>query len=259
MAKEKTKKQTKKPTLKATNLKKAQASKTKVVKKSVEQTKTTKKPKSSVTKKVNFKKYSKFIYTAVGVVAILYGLWYYKSLFVAATVNNVPIFRHQIIAELERQAGPQILEQLVIENLLLQKAEAGNVTVTEEEVNEEVNNLVSNLEQQGQTLTSFLQMRGLSEADLKTQIKTSLIYQKLVEEKVSVTDEEVNAYIEENNEAYAERLSEDEQAVKNEVKEQLTQQQLGMASQQLITELKEQANINYFLFKDQMQQPALGF
>lgn len=171
--------------------------------------------------------------------------WYYRSLFVVATVNGQPITRLSYIQELERMSGQQALNALVTKSLILQEAREKNVSVNDDEVNKEIKQIEDNLKQQGQDLTSVLALQGLTQDALREQIYLQKLVEKMVGDKVKVTDEEVSSYIESNQETLPEGQSEEEQ--RQNVREQLRQQKLNEQVQTWLQELQQKAQINYLV------------
>jgi hypothetical protein len=88
-------------------------------------------------------------------------------------------------------------------------------------------------------------MQGLTRQDFLTQLKLRSLVEKLLADKIKVTDKEVAEYIEKNQETLPENLKEDE--IKKGVGEQLKQQKLASSSQEWLANLTKNAKINYFV------------
>ena len=171
------------------------------------------------------------------VIALIYLL---RSFFVVALVNGEPITRLQVVDELEKQGGKQITESLVTESLIRQKAREKGIQATEDELNKEISSLEELYKQQGQELSQVLEMRGMTREDLVSQIELKIFLDKLVG-NAEVTDEEVQKFIDENNEAYGGTLTPED------VRAQLVEQKKSEKSQQFITDLQKNAKIQYFV------------
>jgi foldase protein PrsA len=168
-----------------------------------------------------------------------------KGFFVAALVNGQPITRLSLIAELEKQGGKQTLASLVNQTLILQEAKKKNIEVSQEEIDTQAKQIEDSLKQQGQDLNTALAMQGLTKKDFMMQLKLRSLVEKLLADKIEVTDKEVAEYIEKNQETLPENLKEDE--IKKGVREQLKQQKLASKSQEWLTNLQKNAKINYFV------------
>jgi len=184
-----------------------------------------------------------FVFLTIIFLAVI--LNYAKGWFVAAIVNNRPIFRFTLIKELEKQAGKGILDSLVTKSLILQEAKKQNIKINDNEINQEIKQLEENLSEQGQDLDQALEAQGVSKEELKEQIKIQKIVEKIVGENLDVTDEEVNDYIEENKDLLAEDA--DPEETKENVKQQLIQQKMNSEIPLWIESLHDNASIRYFL------------
>lgn len=173
------------------------------------------------------------------------GIYFFKSLFIAATVNGQPISRLQVVQELEKQSGKQTLESLVTKNLILQEMEKKNITVSNEEVASEIKKIEDALKQQGRTLSDALSQQGLTRPELEEQLKIQKMIEKLFSKDAVVSDKEVEAYIEENKDALP--ADQEESVLKTTIKEQLKQQKLTTKFQTWLEGLQKQAKIEYYV------------
>lgn len=174
------------------------------------------------------------------VLAAIVLVYLMRGMFVVAMVNGEPITRLDVIKELEMQGGKQISESLITEALVRQKAREKGIQATKEELDKEISTLEETYKQQGQELSEVLAMRGMTREDLVKQIELKIFLDKLVGQ-ATVSDEEVAAFIEENNEAYGGTLTPED------VKAQLTDQKVQQASSEYITNLQKEAKIQYFV------------
>ncbi len=189
---------------------------------------------------------ARYLFIIVLVLAVLgSSLYYFRGIFVAATVNGTPITRLETIRELEKQAGAQALESLVTQKLIEQEAQKRGITVSEEEINEELANIKSRLEQQGQSLPTILEMQGLTQDEVKENLRFQVLIDKMTADDVAVSDEEVDQFIEENQENIADE--QDEEEVRGQVRTQLERQKASTAAQGLVSQLREGASINYYV------------
>ncbi|MDP3998492.1 MAG: SurA N-terminal domain-containing protein [bacterium] len=178
------------------------------------------------------------------VVIILAGLLYYfRGQFVVASVNGQPIWRFTLIRELENQAGKQTLDGLVTKTLVFQEAKKKNITVSEEELNQETQKLDENFKKQGGDLNQFLESQKMTQEEFQERIKLQKIVEKLVGD-VEVTDQEVDDYLAKNKSFLPEGASEEE--LKRTAKEQLRQQKLNEKIQSWIKSLRDNAKVSYF-------------
>lgn len=186
-----------------------------------------------------------YIIGGLVVIILLALLVYFRSLFVVATVNGQPVTRLNYIKELEQVSGQQALNTLVTKTLILQEAKSKNVTVSDQEVNDEIKKIEESLATQGQQLDSVLQLQGMTKESLREQIYLQKLIEKMVGSDVNVTDKEVDDYIAQNQESLPEGT--DAAAMKTQVKEQLQQQKLNEQVQTWLQNLQQSADVKYWI------------
>jgi len=181
----------------------------------------------------------------IAVIIVVGGLAYiYKGLFIAATVDGIPISRIAIIQELEKASGKDLLDSLIIEKLVQNEANAKKIIVSNDEINAAIKNIEDQVAAQGATLDAALSAQGMSMEDLKKQIIFQKEIEKLVADKINVTDEEAAQYIKDNAISIPEGQ---EAATAAQIKDELRNQKLSTESNTLIATLKSQAKIRYFV------------
>lgn len=183
------------------------------------------------------------IFLVVLIAALL--IYFTKGLFVAALVNGRPIFRLSLIQELEKQSGQKALDSLITQTLILQEANKQKVNVSDQDVNQALKDLEDNITQQGGNLDQLLAVQGMTREDLKQQIKLQKIVEKIVGKDVTVSDEETDEYIKNNQSQLPE--GETTEQLRAEVKEQLRQQKISEKITVWVEDLRAKANINYFV------------
>ncbi|KKQ29777.1 MAG: hypothetical protein A3C22_02440 [Candidatus Levybacteria bacterium RIFCSPHIGHO2_02_FULL_37_10] len=185
------------------------------------------------------------VFIGLIVVILAIGIFFLKGLFVAALVNGEPITRITIVKELEKQGGKQALSSLVNQTLILQEAKKKNVQVSQGEIDASIKKIEDSLKTQGQNLETALAQQGMTRQDLSMQLKLRNLVEKLLADRIKVTDKEVADYIEKNKDTFPIDMKEPE--IKKSVTEQLKQQKLGSSSQAWLQELTKNAKINYFV------------
>ncbi len=216
--------------------------------------KTVRKPVSSVTKKEVVeqdvlketsprKSMKPFALVLIGF--LLVAAFFCKQYFVAAMVNNKPILRMSIIKELEKQGGQQALDSLVTQELIKQEGAKRGITVNDEDVNKKLTELDTQFKAQGQSLDKVLEQQGLNREAIKDQLKVQITLEKLLGDKVNVTEKEVDEALEQQKELFAEEK--DKNKVRTTIRETLKSQKLSTEAQTLLAELKKNAKINQFV------------
>jgi len=185
------------------------------------------------------------IVPAVSILLLFALLYTFKGVFVAAMVNNQLISRQELDRELEKQAGKQALENMIIEKLILQEAKKKGVTVASDQVDQKLVEIDEQFKTQGQSLDTYLASRGQTKDDVKKQVKVQLLVEKMLGDSVKVTDEEIKDYFDKNKSMFPKDATLESQ--KDEIKNSLTQEKLSTSFQSWIENLKKDAKINYFI------------
>jgi len=180
----------------------------------------------------------------VAAVALLVLGFMYKGLVVAAWVNGAPISRFQVLGQLEKMSGKNVLDSLITKKLIEDEAKAKGIAVTKDEVSAEISKIEEQIKTQGGTLDAALEQQGMTREDLEIQISVNTKIQKLLADKLSVTDEEIAKYITDNKVNVPKGQ---EQQFNDSIKAQLAQQKLSTEAQSLVASLKGSAKIKYFV------------
>jgi len=167
------------------------------------------------------------------------------GLVVAATVNNKPIWRWQLVSELEKQGGKQVLDNLVTQQLILQEAQKQGVVITDDDLNKEVEAIEANLKTQGGDLDSLLSFQGQTREDFRESLRTRILIKKILADKATVTDEEARKFFDENKTQFPANSKYED--VQGEVKETLVEQKIGQVYQEWIDQVKANSQVNYLL------------
>jgi len=146
---------------------------------------------------------------------------------------------------------PRYLEQLATERVLLAEAEARGVTIPDEEVDAQLEQIRGGYETE-EAFTKFLNEVGFeNEADFRDFIRENLLVQRVVEELsqgVEVTDEEVRSFYDENQAQI--------NAPFERVRDRIQQQLVGERLNEQIAELREASDVQ--VFPENLTQAATG-
>ena len=179
------------------------------------------------------------------VVIILGAVLYYgKGLLIVAIVDGRPISRLTLINELDKQAGKNTLDSLITKALILQEARKQKIEISDDEVNKEIKQIEENLTSQGQDLDQVLGIQGVNRDELEKQIKIQKIVERIAGQDISVSDQEVDDYIEQNKELFTEDA--DMEETRGNIKQQLEQQKMNEEIPLWIESLHDKASIHYF-------------
>lgn len=174
-------------------------------------------------------------------VLVVLGMGYmrYKYVLVPATVNGSPVYGWQYVKSLNQSAGKQVMDQLIVEKLISQEAKKLNITLTQQEIDDEIGRLDAQFESVG-GLDAFLSTQGLSKSDIQGQLELNLKVQKIVADKVSVSQEEVDKYYTENQAEYTEVTMEE---AKGQIQQMLVDQAMQQQISTWIQDLRAKAQV----------------
>lgn len=123
---------------------------------------------------------------------------------VVAKVNGVEISKDQLYDLMAANVGPDALNSLIQEELLRQEVDKAGVSVSQEEIEAEIAKIKESVGGD-EAFENALAMYGMTMEDLEAQTKTQLQIEKIVEPQLSITEEDIRAYYDENTELLSER------------------------------------------------------
>ena len=191
------------------------------------------------------KRYLLFVLVILAIGGVVY---FGFRLFFAASVNGRLISRFSVIKSLEKQGGKTTLDTIILKALINQEAKKRKIDVTEKELDAELVKIESNVTSQGTTLEALLLQQGMTKKDLANEIKLQLLVTKMVSDKVSVTEKEIDEYLASQNEQSSSDLDQSTPEItRDQAKEAIKQQKTQEEIQNLVADLKAKAKINYFI------------
>lgn len=181
------------------------------------------------------------------VLLVALAFWFLRDQVIVAMVNGKPITRFQVISELEKQGASQILDSLVTMELVNQAINKADVGVDNQEITDQMTEIEASLAAQDQNLDDILAMQNLTREDIEKDIKLNLQVDKILADKIQVTEEEVMEYFETNKEFLGEDANYGE--MKEDIEAQVIQEKRSAAQQEWLETLRSEANIRYLRFE----------
>ncbi len=169
----------------------------------------------------------------------------FRKQIVVARVNGSPIYRWELVSELEENYGSQALNSLVVQKIVYQEAEKHGVSVGSEEVEEEIGKLESTAQAQGANLDQVLGMYGVNRSGLEETLRYQLLVTKLADADVSVSDEEIDQYWEETQDQFGEGTKKED--VVETLRESLSRQKADQKISEWLQNLQENAEVKQYL------------
>lgn len=145
---------------------------------------------------------------------------------------------------MKKQIGKQVADRLIVEKLILDEAAKKNVSVTEDELNKEIEEIKKNFSADV-SLESVLQNQGMTMEDLKKDLRLKILATKIVADKVTVTEEEIKNYLSQNPDFLKEETDKVKKA--EEAGKLLKDEKLNQEFVTLIEELKKSSNIQIYI------------
>lgn len=123
------------------------------------------------------------------------GIWFLTNAAgnTVATVGNTKITKAAFQKELEKYGGSMVLRELIADQLILDGAKKYNLTVSDQEVENEIANLRSQYPSEEQFQLSLSQ-NNVTLDDLKEKARINLLLEKLAEKDVTVSEAEMQQY-----------------------------------------------------------------
>jgi foldase protein PrsA len=190
-------------------------------------------------------KYRNIIILVIFLALIGVFLYFAKSLFVVAMVNGKPITRLSLIRQLERTNGKTALDSLVNQTLIEEEAKKENITVTDADIQNELEKVKKQLDSQGMTLDSALSAQGMTMSDFEENLRMKQTVEQILKDKINVSDADVKKYFDDNKASYGKDAKFED--LQQSIKDQLQSDKLSTEFQTWYNQLKNQSDIKYFI------------
>lgn len=121
---------------------------------------------------------------------------------VVARINNEAITKNELYEILVKQNGEEALNSLISDRIINLEAKKQSITISQEEMQKELDEVIAQSGGQEQ-FELTLKMYGYSQEDIKQNIEMNLKINKLLESDITITEEEMAVYFEENKDTFA--------------------------------------------------------
>lgn len=165
-----------------------------------------------------------------------------------ATVNDVVITQGQLNKALMKQYGVEVLESLMTNEIIKQEAKAQKIKISDEDLNNEYQ-VYADYYGGEEALLESIATYNMTKDDILNDIKTYLLTVQLLEKEITLTDEEIHAFYEENKANYTsdegEQLAFED--VKEDVKAGLLEERIDAEYESWLDEKFEQYDVKTYL------------
>ena len=125
-----------------------------------------------------------------------------KSSSVVATIGDELVTRSEWDAELQRQYGAMVLEQILTSKAAEKEAKTLGIDVTREEVEWELKQQMRGYDDEEAYFQAMQEQLGMSPRQLRQDLYNRLLMEKIATNGVVVTEEEVERYLEKHRDVY---------------------------------------------------------
>lgn len=179
------------------------------------------------------------------IVLVTFGYLAYKNL-VFAWVGTTPLTRLDLYHRMEKQSGKELSERMISEALVLNEAKKRNVTVSQDEINQQIGTIE---QQQGgkDKLEEALTAQKMSRQDLETEIKFSKLIDKMFGSDVKIEDADIDAYMEQNKDQLgtvpADKNSSESALMRQQISETLKRQKVNQSFSDWLAEAQKSNDV----------------
>jgi len=187
----------------------------------------------------------KLTYIVIIIAAVSGVAYYYKNIFVAASVNGGFISRLSVISELEKQSGKQALDYLITQKLIDDEIKKSGIQINNEDLTKKIDGITAQVESQGSTLAAMLVSQGMTQKEFTDRISVQMKLEKILADKTSVSDTEVAQYMKDNKITVPKGT--DPTETKSQIKDTIRQSKFSAAANAWVSDLRSKANIKYYI------------
>ncbi|ADL07837.1 PpiC-type peptidyl-prolyl cis-trans isomerase [Thermosediminibacter oceani DSM 16646] len=143
-----------------------------------------------------------YLIIATAILALIAGCSPGSSKEVVARVNGEEISKDELYDVMVKLVGKEALDYLVSQKIIDLEAKKQNINVSEEDIQRELEKVYEYYGGE-EAFTQNLQMSGYSLEEYKKDLAMDIKIKKLLEPKISITEEEIKSYFEENKDNFA--------------------------------------------------------
>jgi|GEM_PF-5630854 len=168
-----------------------------------------------------------------------------KSLVVSAIVGRTPVFTWTLNKKVNSLYRQNVLNALIERTLVKNEAKKQGISVTDDEVNTEIDRIKSQIEATGGDLDSYLAMNGESYNDFVEDVSYNVIVEKLLLPKINISDQDIQDYFDQNTDLFDPGTKLED--VKDQIVQNLQYQQMQQQYSTLVSQLQANAKIITFV------------
>lgn len=183
---------------------------------------------------------SRKIFVVGAVVLIVAAIGFrFRYLITPATVNGQPIYIWEYAWKLHTQYGNDQLTAMATERMIDQAVKDANITIEESAIDAEVETVEKEASSSG-GLANLLEAQRLTMDDFKQRVRLQLSVRKILADKISVTDAEVDDSFKKNKDFYK---GMNEAEAKQSIRTQLEEQKFQREAATWLSGIRESAKV----------------
>lgn len=140
---------------------------------------------------------------AVGAILLLAIVSFVTRPEYVASVNGEKISKDELYDFLVSQYGVDGVDKLITDKIIEKESKKENISVTKEELDKELTEYMDSYGGED-VFNQMLEMNNVNISEIEKSMKSHLVMEKLLEKRISITDEDMEAYFEENKDGFAE-------------------------------------------------------
>ena len=120
-----------------------------------------------------------------------------------ATVNGERIYENELVEEMYLQGGKEALNQIISNRLIFQEAKALGISVSEEDIDQEIQLLIDDRFQGSEEgFLAALEYHGITLDTLREEARMNLMVRQIALKQIDVSEEEAREFFEENRQFF---------------------------------------------------------
>jgi len=123
---------------------------------------------------------------------------------IVAKIGDHVITKDELYEYLVAENGVQVLEAMISEKIVAIEAEKQKISVSDEDIDAEIKEIIANYGGE-EVFNQAMEYYGYTLDDVKKNITTNTQIRKLLEPSITVTEEEMKDYFEENKESFGQK------------------------------------------------------
>lgn len=154
-------------------------------------------------KKLTYKRNYKFL-LAISLLLVIVTITGCQSQDIVASVGEENITKEELYQSLVEQNGIEALEVLITEKIVELEVKKENIEVTEEDIEKEMKKIIDYYGGEN-AFNQVLENVGYTNDDMRKNIKSKIEIEKIIEPSLTVTEDEMQQYFNDNKASFAEQ------------------------------------------------------